>query len=414
MLWNLSSDDMQNLVLIVKGVPGFGTPDDRKAIIESALGLSQRAKDAVGSLDLNGASDVVAQRVIRHLASFGKLESGEETLELFLIKSVATRVDLDVGEEISNILSRSRVVPPKPRWPPPPPGDFDPRIEDVKKAIRTNLNKIKNCKILDENENEVWTLDLLATELECDAPQPGEDLREHLASFLTTRCIDTDLMSLVRVLKLLYKQGMGQDAERIGEIVDLMLPLCLPRKILSEAWRQIKDHGAVLIQTPVAKKTGAQILVAGLHRKPAKFKKSLPEPIGQQLVPLETNPIGDPNWKVESALRDLYIATFSAEVKEDASRSVDIYRLPRDQIKMELRGHYRARKDAEKIPCYCVVELATNEADRRNQAILLAGLGIPELLFIGLARDSETREFERYVITCLNTRFESEEKGKPA
>ena len=248
---------MQNLVLIVKGVPGFGTPDDRKAIIESALGLSQRARDAVGSLDLNGSSDAVAGRVISHLASFGKLESGEETLELFLIKSVATKVDLDVGEEISNIVSRSRVIPPKPRWPPPPPGDFDPRIENVKRAIRTNLNKIKNCEILDENENEVWTLDLLATELECDAPQPGEDLREHLASFLTTRCIDTDLTSLVRVLKLLYKQGMAQDAERIGEIVDLMLPLCLPRKILSEAWRQIQDHGAVLIQTPVTKKTGA-------------------------------------------------------------------------------------------------------------------------------------------------------------
>src|SRR5208337_249672 len=153
------------------------------------------------------------------------------------------------------------------------------------------------------------------------------------------------LMSLVRVLTLLYKQGMGQDAERIGEMVDLMLRLCLPRKILSEAWRQIQDHGAVLIPTPVTKKTGAQILVAGLHHKPAKFKKSLPEPIGQQLVPLEMNPIGDPNWKVKSALRDLYIATFSAEVKEDASRSVDI-RLSPDQIKMELRGHYRARKDA--------------------------------------------------------------------
>ncbi len=413
MPWNLSSDDMQNLVLIVMGVPGFGNVRYRKATLYTALGTSPRAKDIVESLDLDGAPDAVVGYVVPVLAGSRQLEDGKDSLELFL-SSVTLKVPDEDGKKIDEIIKRSRNVPPQPQvQPPQAPGDFDARIENVKRAIRTNLDKIKNCEILDENENKVWTLDLLATELECDAPQPGEDLREHLACFLTTRCIDTDLMSLVRVLTLLYKQGMGQDAERIGEMVDLMLPLCLPRKILSEAWRQIQDHGAVLIPTPVTKKTGAQILVAGLHHKPAKFKKSSPEPIGQQLVPLEMNPIGDPNWKVKSALRDLYIATFSAEVKEDACRSVDI-RLSPDQIKMELRGHYRARKDAEKIPCYCVVELAANEADRRNQAILLAELGIPQLLFIGLARDSETREFERYVITCLNTRFESEERGKPA
>ena len=62
------------------------------------------------------------------------------------------------------------------------------RIEDVKKAIRTNLNKIKNCNVLDENENEVWILDLVSTELGCDSSQPGGDLSEQIPDFLTARC----------------------------------------------------------------------------------------------------------------------------------------------------------------------------------------------------------------------------------
>ena len=43
---------------------------------------------------------------------------------------------------------------------------------------------------------------------------------------------------------------------------------------------------------------------------------------------------------------------------------------------------------------------------------LLTALGIPYLLFVGLAAESETIEFESYVITCLNTRFEAEGEGK--
>ena len=81
-----------------------------------------------------------------------------------------------------------------------------------------------------------------------------------------------------------------------------MLPLCLPPDILSEAWRQLQDHGAVLIQNAVARKTAQEILVAGLYQKPTKFKKCSAEPTGEQLVPFERVPIGDPERNVEPAL----------------------------------------------------------------------------------------------------------------
>jgi hypothetical protein len=83
-------------------------------------------------------------------------------------------------------------------------------------------------------------------------------------------------------------------------------------------------------------------------------------------------------------------------------------------IRKRLIGHYRARRDGEKMPCYCVVKLAANEADRQNQARLLSELGIPHLLFVGLAADSETAEFESYIITCINTRSDAEAEGPSA
>ena len=287
-----------------------------------------------------------------------------------------------------------------------PPGDFDPRIEDVKKAIRTNLNKIKNCNVLDENENEVWILDLVSTELGCDNSQPCGDLSEQIPDFLTARCAKEDLMSLVRVFNRLLCQRKEEQAQRVAEIVDRMLPLCLPPHILSEAWRQLQDHQAVVIQNVVARKAGAELVVAGLYHKPAKFRKRSPEPAGEQLVPFEKVPIGDPERNMEPALHDLFLATYHADATEEQGKAIET-RLTVKRMRDDLRGHYLAMRLKEKRPCYCAVELAATQEDGKNQLALLSELGIPDLLFVALAPDSKTREFESFVITCLNTRFES-------
>jgi len=367
----------------------------------------------VGSLDLAGQPDKVAAHIINRLAGSRQLERGEDPLELFLTTLVIDKVPDEDREEIREIIKRSRNLPAEPQaQPPPAPGDFDPRIEDVKKAIRTNLNKIKNCNVLDENENEVWILDLVSTELGCDAAQPGKDLSEQIPDFLIAECTQKDLesaqkvlMSLVLVFNRLLDQRKEEQAQRVAEIVNLMLPLCLPQHILSEAWRQLQDHQAVVIQNVVAKKAGAELVVAGLYRKPAKFVKRSTELTGEQLVPFEKVPIGHPERNVDPALRDLFRATFCPTET----------RATVEQMKADLRGHYRAKGLGEKRPCYCAVELAANQEDGKNQLALLSELGRiflfekgePGLLFIALAPDSKTREFESFVITCLNTRFES-------
>src|SRR4051812_211339 len=83
MQWNLGASDTRKLVDIVKDLPGFGNDQDRKSILEYALGLSERAKAAV-SLNLQGDPTQVATRVIAHLSRFGQLEDGKDVLELFL------------------------------------------------------------------------------------------------------------------------------------------------------------------------------------------------------------------------------------------------------------------------------------------------------------------------------------------
>jgi hypothetical protein len=290
--------------------------------------------------------------------------------------------------------------------------EFDPRVTDVAKAIRSKLDAIKASKVLDENDQEVWLLALLGRELVAVGPSSGQDPSDYLAAFLT-ECRDVEHVGLLvsRVFNLLCNRGKKAEAQIIADVVDLMLPLCLPREILSEAWGQLRDHHAALIQSSVARKAGAEILVAGLFKKPARWGSSSPEPIGEQHVGIEEVPIGDPDQNEEAALRDLYVATYYPDdKKKGTSRAV---RLTADQMREDLSGYYRSRRLGPQRPCYCAVELAANEADRRNQIALLSLLAIPHLLFIALKPDAKTRALESFVIECLNTRLKWAARGIP-
>ncbi len=288
--------------------------------------------------------------------------------------------------------------------------DFDRHAGEVTKTIRSKLDAIKDAKVLDENDQEVWLLTLVSQELGAGDSSSGKELSEYLATFLADRR-DIEHVGLLvsRVFDLLCKRRKKAEAQIIGNVVDLMLPLCIPRDILSEAWVQLKDHGAVLIRSSVARKAGAEMLVAGLFKKSTRWGTSSPEPTGEQLVGFEDVPIGDPDQNVESALHDLYVATFYPADKRTAT-SLNM-RLTAALMRADLSGHYRFRRLGPQRPCYCAVELAACEADRENQRQLISNLAIPDLLFIELKPDSGTRELESFVIHCLNTRLGSLAKG---
>ena len=264
MPWNLNSADMQSLVLIVKDVPGFGTPDDRKAIIVSALGLSQRAKDAVSSLDLNGSPEAVAGRVISHLANFGKLESDEETLELFLINSVATKVELEVGEEISNIVSRSHVVSPKPRWPTLP-GDLDPGIED---APQPGEDVRQRTRERIERRLERLSSDIMrnfAEELyrKGDAAlQEGKDPTPIILTILLERRRFSTISCLSKIHGKLCEGGEWDAADIVAEILEDVTPLVIDPGLANRLWNEIHIRMSVFCFVPDHHSTTIEVLMS--------------------------------------------------------------------------------------------------------------------------------------------------------
>jgi hypothetical protein len=108
MPWNLQRLDIQRLTDIVKDLPAFAIERDRGPLLSDALGLTDRAKQIVNNLALEGSPEVAARRLILELARSGQLEDGEESLELFLTRAVIPKVDFGVAEEVREIIEKSR------------------------------------------------------------------------------------------------------------------------------------------------------------------------------------------------------------------------------------------------------------------------------------------------------------------
>jgi formylglycine-generating enzyme required for sulfatase activity len=120
--------------------------------------------------------------------------------------------------------------------------NLDQRVEDVARAIRAKLDTIKDSKVVDHDGQDVRLLALISRELEAGAPSSDQDWSERLATFLTTQRNGDHCHQLIwHVFDPLCNQGKKEQAQIIGEIVDLMLPLCLPHAVLSKAWRQLQD-----------------------------------------------------------------------------------------------------------------------------------------------------------------------------
>ena len=137
---DLTHDDLQRLVQIVKELPFFGMERDRRPFLVTALGESPRAKTAVGIIDLGGPPDVAAMKVIIGLSQFGQLEYGKQSLGVFL-NAALSYVDLNVGDEITAMFQRYPLDTPVTG--PRPVNDW--RVKDAGKA--THLHE----QIIGEN-----------------------------------------------------------------------------------------------------------------------------------------------------------------------------------------------------------------------------------------------------------------------
>lgn len=104
MPWNLQRAHLQRLTDIVKSQSWLDDVGSCRAVLRVALGLTDRAKKVVEDLALKGSPEAAASQILLELNSFGRLEDGEEALELFLTSAVIPKVDIVVGEEIRAII----------------------------------------------------------------------------------------------------------------------------------------------------------------------------------------------------------------------------------------------------------------------------------------------------------------------
>ena len=330
-------------------------------------------------------------------------------------------------------LGSIKKLPPKPR-PRPSPSPLPPaatarldvfdeqHLADVREACKEGLKKLTDKRMkCEDDKRERTILQSLGRELDIDSKKSEHQLVESITNSMIEPGDDETIGKLVNVHEQLCLQNKLDEASVIAEIVDLVLPLCFPRDVISRAWQQLQDHEAVLIEGAVVTKTAAEIVMAGVAKKSTRFSNKLltgtpmSGPVGENLIPLEPPAIGDPDRVLEDTLRDLHrgagLSTDRSESGGDPSDSNKrIERMVED-----LRGHFRGINSRFKRPPYCALKMPADRADRDHQMQTLATIRkhIPNyLLFIELCPDSKTREFERFVIYCLNTRFAAEQKRK--
>ena len=80
----LTREDFDKLVAVLRTSPGFANVYDRRRLVEAALAGVPRGADLLSQLNLDGMPQLVAVEVIKRLAEFGQVAEGREALGVFL------------------------------------------------------------------------------------------------------------------------------------------------------------------------------------------------------------------------------------------------------------------------------------------------------------------------------------------
>ena len=246
-----------------------------------------------------------------------------------------------------------------------------------------------------DDQRERTVLQRLALELELNHQDCEDRFVEEISGFVVQPRDDT-IADLVSVHEQLSDQNKPEEASRIAEIIDLVLPLYFPRDVISKAWQQLQDHEAVLIESSVATKTAAEIVMAGVARKSTAFRRQplwgagMQDPVGENLVPLEPPAIGDPEQLLEDTLLDLHRASGFSPAGDPRTADQGDREKRIERIVQDLNGRYRALTKLCKRPPDSALALPVSPLDRAHEKQTIARIRklIPHLLFIGLDRDT--------------------------
>ena len=184
-------------------------------------------------------------------------------------------------------LGSIKKLPPKPR-PQPSPSPLPPaatarldvfdeqHLADVREACKEGLKKLTDKRMkCEDDKRERTILQSLGRELDIDSKKSEHQLVESITNSMIEPGDDETIGKLVNVHEQLCLQNKLDEASVIAEIVDLVLPLCFPRDVISRAWQQLQDHEAVLIEGAVVTKTPRRLSWRASPRKARALATSL-------------------------------------------------------------------------------------------------------------------------------------------
>jgi hypothetical protein len=294
--------------------------------------------------------------------------------------------------------------------------DLIPPVEEVQCARRTalenRLERLSSETIADEESGqELPALLFLYNTLKCTFETEPQDLPSGLARFLTEPA-EVTLPRLVRAHLRACDLGRREIANQLGQIIDLVTPLQIPVSLWRRVLEQLKQGQSVL-ERAAGGLLCAEVLTARVDGKHitishgADNKLSARNMIGQ--FSSEQIPLGLPEGDTDLVLKHLYLSKHLGQGPDRAATQPN-----REETARVLKRSFETHKVIHDRVPYLVVKLPQNPDDRTHWMRVLAQVSreVEHLIVVELSTDPNVKDFEEVLLTCLNTRFDSERKWK--
>jgi hypothetical protein len=219
-------------------------------------------------------------------------------------------------------------------------------------------------------------------------------------------------------------RGMGrQDARRVADVIDYLLPLNYVPDIVQRLSAQVETAGFGLVENEVVTWTLAEIILAGFDRKPTLFKVLSDGSVrGQAALDYDVGPVPGPGDMpgqtsgLRYAVRDVLLHLLALlEATPQRQGGVDVESEIRDYAG-RLRESLKAERTFNGERCtYFVMKLPEESHKRVFHKEVLAEVGtcVPQLFFVELApyqtRPGEA-EMDHYIRRIVRTVREHDER----
>jgi hypothetical protein len=282
-----------------------------------------------------------------------------------------------------------------------------PPDEKLRAQIRNKLGELSREKMRIDGDEQP-TVDLLCKVLDRPLSAGQQRAEDWLAGYLAAYH-ELALPVLNRIFELSRDQAARSVASRISELIDLVTPMQIPPEVWKSVQEQVAQNPAVLQRAAtglicaeaVAARVGGSPMRVGAGTGPGR-KLKLPSFAGQ--FSAENLPLGPPEGSFAAVVKDLYLGRslgMGGAAGPDATS-------PEKMLKDLAKSLRFSKLQHERVP-YVVVKLPEGLDNRKHWIDVLAAVKreVNDVMFIELRSDPDAQGWDGFVLTCLNTRFDS-------